>query len=421
MVITELILQDVLRIKAARISPDGNVVKISGRNSQGKSSVLTGIELILRGPSAFPEKPIRDGCDQGAGRIETDELIITRHISPHKLVITRKGSDDKIQRPQQFLDELLNKYTCDPLKLLNLSANEQLEEVKRILGLDFADLEKEYDALYETRRDLNRDAKALKSLTKGFDENSPVNQIDDTELLDKHSKARDINTANAKLRFELENERDKVKSLKEDEAKIEEQLRAIREEITERTATGKALAEKVASLVDLDEAELFDEIQRVQKHNAEASKNKEIVGLVLELNDNVVAVEKTNARMEEIKELKASAIRDAKFSIDGLSIDDNSLMYNGVPLSQASQSEQLRVCMALSVAGKPEINVVLMRQASLLDKENLKLVAKMAEEMNFQVWLEIVGEDDELSFVIEDGEVKRSPNDSQIEGQVKLL
>ena len=420
MVINKLTLQNILKIKAIQITPEGNVVKISGGNSQGKSSILTGIEMILRGASAFPEKPIRDGATQGAGRIETDELIITRHVSPNRLVVQRKGSDEKISRPQQFLDELLSKYTCDPLKLLNLSATEQLEEVKRILGLDFADLEKEYDTLYETRRDLNRDAKALKSLTKGFDENSPVNQIDDSELLDKHSKARDINTANAKLRFELENERDKVKSLKEDEAKIEEQLRVIREEITKRTESGKALAEKVADLVDLDEAELFDEIRRVQKRNAEASKNKEIVGFVLELNDNVIAVEKANARMEEIKEFKASAIRDAKFSIDGLSIEDNSLMYNGVPLSQASQSEQLRVCMALSVAGKPAISIVLMRQASLLDKENLKLVAEMAEEMNFQVWLEIVGEDDELSFVIEDGSVKSSP-DGCVEGQEKLF
>jgi len=420
MVITELRLQDVMNIKVVRIAPDGKVVKIAGKNSQGKSSILTGIELILRGPSAFPEKPIRDGCDQGAGRIETDELIITRHISPHRLVITRKGSDDKIQRPQQFLDELLSKYTCDPIKLLNLSASEQLEEVKHILGLDFADLENEYDTLYEARRDLNRDAKALKSLTKGFDENSPVNQIDDSELLDKHSKAREINTANAKLRFELDNERDKVKSLKEDEAKIEEQLRAIREEIAERTEAGKALAKQVEGLVDLNEAELFDEIQRVQKHNSEASKNKEIVGFVLELNDNVVSVEKANARMEEIKELKANAIRDAEFSVDGLSIDDNSLMYNGIPLSQSSQSEQLRVCMALSVAGKPEISVVLMRQASLLDKDNLKLVAEMAEEMNFQVWLEVVGEDDELSFVIEDGSVKSSP-DGDVVGQEKLF
>jgi len=421
MVITELILQDVLRIKAARIAPGGNVVKISGKNAAGKSSILSGIEFILRGPTSFPEKPVREGCEQGAGRIDLDDIIITRHLSPHKLVVQYKGSNEAIKRPQEFLDALLSRYTCDPIKLLNLPPQDQMEEIKKILNIDFTDIDKEYDLLYEKRRDLKRDAKALESLTKGFNEDSPVNQIDDAELLAKHSKARDVNTSNAKLRFELENERDKVKSLKGEESKLEEQLRILREEITKRTEDGKALADKVDGLVDVDEAALFDEIQRVQKHNAEASENKKVVGLVLELNDNVIAIEKAESRMAEIKEHKINVMKDAKFSIDGLSIRDNALFLGDVPLAQASQAEQIKACLALSVAGRPDISVVLVRQASLLDEESLELVAKMAEEMNFQVWLEIVGDSDPLSFIIEEGEVKHSPGESEVKGQVKLL
>jgi len=420
MVINELIIQDILKIRAVRITPTGNVVKISGKNSAGKSSVLSGIELVLRGPTSFPEKPIRDGCDQGAGQIDLGDIVVTRHVNPHKLVVKYKGSDEAIKRPQQFLDSLLNRYTCDPLKLLNLPAAEKMEEIKRILGLDFAELDKEYDTIYENRRDLKRDAKALESLTKGYNVDSPVNQIDDSELLEKHSNAREVNTANAKLRFELETERTKVKSLNEDAAKLEEQLRAINDEIDRRTESGKVLAETVASLVDVDDAALFAEIQRVQKHNSEASKNKDVVGLVAELNDNVTAIEKAEVRMAEIKEYKINAMKDAKFSVDGLSIEENSLFYNDVPLDQASQSEKIKVCLALSVAGNPEIKVVLIRQASLLDNDSMEIIAREAEEKELQVWLEIVGEDDELSFVIEDGEVKHSPLEGDT-NQIKLF
>ena len=252
MVITELLLQNVLKIKAVSIVPGSRVVKITGKNAQGKSSVLDGIEMILRGPASFPEKPIREGEKQGAGRIDLGDIVVTRHLDPHRLVVKYKGSDEVIKSPQKFLDSLLNQYTCNPLRLMGLSAPDQMEEVKKILGLDFTDLDKEYDVLYETRRDLKRDAKALESLTKGYNEQSPISQIDNSDLMDKHSKARDVNTANAKLRFDLENERDKVKSLKKDAEKIEEQLRVIRGEITERTESGKALAGKVAGLVDLD-------------------------------------------------------------------------------------------------------------------------------------------------------------------------
>ena len=420
MVITKLLLQNVLKIKAVNITPMGNIVKITGRNAQGKSSILDGIEILLRGPSSFPDKPIREGEKQGAGQIDFGDFVITRTIDPHKLTVVYKGSDEKIKRPQEFLDSLLSRYTCDPLKLMGLSPSEQMNEIKNILGIDFTELDKEYDSIYETRRDLNRDAKALNSLTKGYSADSPVDQIDDSELLAKHSNAREVNTANAKLRFELETERDRVKSLKEDAAKLEDQLRSINEEIDKRTESGKALAETVAGLVDVDDANLFAEIQRIQKHNSEASKNKEVVGLVVELNDNVAAIEKIEARMEEIKEYKISVIRDAKFSIEGLTIQDNALYYAGVPLNQASQAEKLRVCMALSIAGKPEIKVILMPQASLLDEDNMELVSKMAEELDFQIWMEIVGDGDPLSFVIEDGEVKHSP-DGDVVGQEKLF
>jgi len=103
-----------------------------------------------------------------------------------------------------------------------------------------------------------------------------------------------------------------------------------------------------------------------------------------------------------------------------LTIQDNALYYAGVPLNQASQAEKLRVCMALSIAGKPEIKVILMPQASLLDEDNMELVSKMAEELDFQIWMEIVGDGDPLSFVIEDGEVKHSP-DGDVVGQEKLF
>ena len=134
----------------------------------------------------------------------------------------------------------------------------------------------------------------------------------------------------------------------------------------------------------------------------------------------MVAIEKADARMVEIKELKKNAIKNAKISIDGLSIQDDSLYYRDVPLAQASTAEQLKACTQLSIVDKPDISVILMPQASLLDEDNMELVSKMAEELDFQIWMEIVGDGDPLSFVIEDGEVKHSP-DGDVVGQEKLF
>lgn len=55
------------RLSAVEITPEGNTVIISGRNGQGKSSVLDAIWLALGGGNAVKDSattvPIKDGND----------------------------------------------------------------------------------------------------------------------------------------------------------------------------------------------------------------------------------------------------------------------------------------------------------------------------------------------------------------------
>ena len=48
------------KLSVVEITPEGNVVIISGKNGAGKSSVLDGIESALCG-GKMPKKPIKDG------------------------------------------------------------------------------------------------------------------------------------------------------------------------------------------------------------------------------------------------------------------------------------------------------------------------------------------------------------------------
>ena len=44
------------------------------------------------------------------------------------------------------------------------------------------------------------------------------------------------------------------------------------------------------------------------------------------------------------------------------------ITYNGVPLSEASTAEQIRVSTAIGMADKPELRFLLIRDGSLLDR-----------------------------------------------------
>ena len=55
----------------------------------------------------------------------------------------------------------------------------------------------------------------------------------------------------------------------------------------------------------------------------------------------------------------------------------------------------------------PKLKILLIRDGSLLDEDNLKMVAEMAEEEGGQLWLERVGEGKECQVIIEDGRIKK--------------
>jgi hypothetical protein len=61
----------------------------------------------------------------------------------------------------------------------------------------------------------------------------------------------------------------------------------------------------------------------------------------------------------------------------------------------------------MGFAMNPKLKILLIRDGSLLDEDNLKMVAEMAEKEGGQLWLERVSEGSEVSVIIEDGMVKK--------------
>ena len=61
------------RLRALEISPDGHLVRITGKNAQGKSSVLDGIEAIFTPASNLPKRPIREGAESALLRASVGE------------------------------------------------------------------------------------------------------------------------------------------------------------------------------------------------------------------------------------------------------------------------------------------------------------------------------------------------------------
>jgi hypothetical protein len=64
----------------------------------------------------------------------------------------------------------------------------------------------------------------------------------------------------------------------------------------------------------------------------------------------------------------------------------------------------------MAIAMNPKLRVMLIRDGSLLDNGNMKMIADMAKQNGVQVWVERVGNGPEVSVVLEAGEIKEIRN-----------
>jgi hypothetical protein len=133
----------------------------------------------------------------------------------------------------------------------------------------------------------------------------------------------------------------------------------------------------------------------------EANKARALVSEVFEeLRKQRIGLD---ADIEAIDNSVAEAVKQIKLPIDGLTLGDNGVLLNGILYSELSSAEQIKISMALAMAQKPDLRVMFIKEGSLLDEESLATISKMAEEADYQVWMECVGTDGDVGVVIEDG------------------
>ncbi len=87
------------RLSAVEITPEGNTVIISGKNGQGKSSVLDAIWLALGGGNATKDSattvPIKEGEKDAVVRLDLGDMVVTRKWTASGSTLTVEGADGR--------------------------------------------------------------------------------------------------------------------------------------------------------------------------------------------------------------------------------------------------------------------------------------------------------------------------------------
>lgn len=424
-------LENIKKVSFVQIRPKGDMVYITGPNGSGKTSILDAIEWGITGTSKVPSQPIKKG--QNAGRIQIDlgDFKLTRRftrVDPTKsekgrtyitdLVLEGKNRET-FKSPQNLLDSFMGRISFDPLEFTRMDDKKQLETLRGLVTLD-VDLDKieaEKREAYDARRDAGRDLDSANNRLAALPPpaaNLPAKPIDTDALTLKLQNAANHNSVIASRKQEQARRREfaqgitlrmaatnrEIDELRERILKLEESLTA------DHNAQRELIAEADAMKFEdpIDTAEVAAELSQAQTINGAIARRDVYTSVKLQVTTAEETWKKHDDTVKAKDAERAAAIARAKMPIPGLSIGDGEVLFNELPFSQASNAEQIAVSTSLAMASNPKLRVLRIKDGSLLDDKSLELIAKMAGDHDYQIWIERVEAGDAVGIVMEDGE-----------------
>lgn len=404
MKIVKLTAENVKRLRAVEITPDGTVQVVTGRNAQGKTSVLDAIWYALGGGKASRETvmPIRAGESKARVALDLGDYTVIRTWTATGSTLTVMNADGaKYSSPQAILDSLVGRLSFDPLEFTRLSGRDQREALLGLVDIkeDLDELEVLRAKTYEQRTEVGRDVRRLGDVP-AIDPDAPITEKSSSEILDRIQIARDA-------AVKIDSSRRAADKAVSDIEHYEKQIAALHESI----AACRDALEKHQEVIDEtpqpeDVTELRAELDEVEDHNRKVRE----VWRILEQRDEhdrlSAEYDRLTQNLTDMDHAKATLLSEAAFPIDGLGFDESGVTYRDVPFAQASSAEQIRVSLAMAMALNPTLRVIRILDGSLLDSESMQVVTDMAIEHDFQVWIERVDDRSESAVVIEDGTVQ---------------
>lgn len=422
------------KIKALRITPDGRLVELTGKNANGKSSVLRLIWSALGGADSFPEVPIRVGETKAVGQLDIGDATGLKYRATLRFTLQDDGSfthtltvenadGARYNSPTTMMKNLLGSLTFDPLVFAEADSAEQLKMMRAFVpGVDFAAIDRANKTDFATRTDVNRRAKDLKAQAAGVivPDDAPNALVDVEALVDKLTKASTFNSEIDQRQARRDELAQKIVVWRQEAVDGRALAVDLRRQADEAEAEAKASEDEAnAQQKRLDEAEALPEKADAEALQAEISRATvsnaifERVQRKADLEAQAKAAEDESEAltkaMDDRKADVAKKVKAAGLPVEGITLDDDKVLLDGLPLSVASDAQRLVVSLKICAAMNPKLRVATVTGGEKLDEDALALLAKTAQDLDLQIWMERVDNTGKVGFVLQDGEVKDQP------------
>ena len=408
--------QNLRNVEIVEVQFDGKAwVEINGDNGAGKTTLIDTLFLAITGTKhvgrGFPGwRLVKAGADKALLKATIGNAERTIEIK-RSIIVGEDGKtggslvatdQDGNRLGQEFLDGLLNEFTVDPMGFARKSAKDQAEIMRRLAGIDEEAFAARRAAAAEDRRAAGAKVKVLQARVGA--EPPKVERADVGEIL------------KARQKIELENDRKRKRNaeaialdaaikmktvaiggMDSEIAELEQTLADRRRERTNMVADlehSQALREEHGEPEPMESTAAQDQaIQDAGATNARADAratwetNRHELDLALA--EQAVAA----GAVVQVETDRGAALAKSKLPFKNLTFDDEvGVMIGGVPFSQKSTAEQLRISSRIAMEFSPDLRVLCIREGDHLDEESYGVLRELADKHGYQVLLERVGE-----------------------------
>jgi hypothetical protein len=465
MKIVGLSLSQFMRVETVNMSfsPSG-VITIAGENGSGKTSVETFIELCFGGKDRCPPLPVRIGEKKAIGKLTLDNeghcVTIEVEVGTDRSVkaVVRQDGGKPFDGPVTMLKAMVSRFTFNPFALMRLTGQEQRRVMLDCLGVSFDDLEVQAEKVKEERKIVGRDRNgrerqiammpehagvpakeiSVAALSKSYEAASAAIRANDARRQVATVAAADAERAKSAMeiaqeavstavahgrelvdeaRRALDAAETRVKGMEADAiAKAE----AARQASVQATSAAAEACESTAKLKDPDTAAIKAKLDSADATNAKVRANAARSALVAQFQQDHDRYKELGEQLEGIEKAKQDRLNAAKCPVKGLEFRDDGVWYQGLPLSQDMESDQMIRSVQLAAALNPKLRTILIDNGERMLPAKLKELNDWAEANDYQVIMFRASSTAEgCAFFLESGRLRDEDEAPPPEGSVQ--
>ena len=410
--IASLTTENVKRVKSVHIEPSPNgLTIIGGNNNNGKTSILDSIAWALGGNKYRPSKAQRE------------ESVVPPTINlklSNGLIVERKGknSDLKVTDPtgnkagQNLLDSFVEELAINLPKFINSSDKEKANTLLEIIGVgqQLYELECQEKEKYNMRRSIGQIADQKEKFAKEqpFYPEAPKTLVSITDLITQQQDILAKNGENQRKRDMTDQLHRQATQLMAEIERQENTLANLKEQYQSVLRDYDVAQKTSEQLQDESTEELEESIANIEAINIKVRANLDREKAEQDAAEYRTQYSSLTTEIESLRKQRMDLLQNADLPLEGLSVEDGELLYNGQRWDNMSGSQQLMVSTAIVRKLKPECGFVLIDKLEQMDMQTLNEFGAWLEQEGLQAIATRVSTGDECSIIIEDGYVKNS-------------